>query len=232
MKKLHNPFLVLLFIGLPFTLFAQEPSQAITVSGSSVYNLSPDEIIIRISFQEYFTNSAETLESKISITVVEKEVRTSLTAAAIVEDKITAGEIAFIQPNRNNQYKKPRLNKTLYVCVANTEEFMRLINQLEKDALLNDRITYFSIIEYRHTEKEKYLKQSKAAAFTDAKEKATLILGASARKLGRVINIKEVNQNSGGTGSFYGVDNAGSGATSGFKPVVVSYALEVTFEIL
>jgi uncharacterized protein YggE len=209
-------------------------AQTISVSGKASYNLSPNEIIVEISYQEYFTGPDESDGSKILIEELEKKVLASLETLKIAKDQITMGAATVVQPYRDNNILKRRINKSLYVCVNNSEDYIKLIRQLEKDKLFDKIITAFNLNSYNHTEKEKYYTRSRAEAFQNAKVKAELIVQQAQRKLGKVITIKEMNLSwdNGAKNSFYSLDNSSGEKASGFKPIVISYELEVVFEIL
>ncbi len=212
---------------------AQIPS--ISVTGKASYNLSPNEIIVEISYQEYFTTPDEKEESRVLIEDLEKKVLGSLEVLKIAKDKITMGAAQVVQPYRDNTTMlKRRINKSLYVCVDNSDNYIKLIRQLEKDKLFEKIITQFNLVSYNHTEKEKYLTKSRAEAFKNAKAKAELILAQANQKLGKVVSIKEINYSfdNSSKGSFYSLDNFSNETTSGFKPIVINYELEVVFEIL
>jgi uncharacterized protein YggE len=218
---------------LPFFSAAQDKPSTITVTGAHTHNLSPNEIIINLHYQEYFTNAQENMESKISIVEIEKLVLRSVISAGIRDDKITKGSANFIRPNRNNGFKKGRIDKALFLCVTNTDEYIGLIQQLEKDGLFDNIITQFSINNYNHTEKTRYLRESRSKAFSDAKNKAELILAEANKKVGQVMTIKEINaHNQTGNGGFYDVGNHAEDSISGFQPINISYQLEVVFEIV
>lgn len=204
----------------------------IKVTGVAEYNLSPNEIIVQLSFQEYFTAEPETKANKVKLEVLQEKVMASLKKAAIGKDKITEGGVVVVRPYKHNAELKRRLNKTLYVCVGNVDEYINLTRVLEDDGLFDEIITAFQVSEYKHTEKEKYLTKSRSEAYQDAVKKANLILSASGQKVGKVKQVNELSYRSGNEreGSFYTMDNAGSGI-SGFAPIVISYTLEVTFEI-
>lgn len=226
--------LSLLFISLLTTASAQENKRTITVSGTSEFNLSPNEIIVKISFQEYFTDEAEKSEHKIKIESLEKKVLDAIQKTGLKKDKITSGSVQVIRPYKHGIYYKPRLNKSLFVCVNNTQQYVDLTRMLETDGLFEKAITTFSITQYRHTEKEAYLTKSRNLAYNDAINKAKLILSNSNNQVGQVIRVTEVNKSvsTSSTGSFYTTENATTSSSSGFRPIVISYDLEVVFEIL
>jgi len=211
------------------TASAQNSDRTITVSGSYEYNLSPNEIIVNISFQEYFLDEIEKSENKITIETLEQKLTESIQKSDVKKENITTGAVQLVRPYINGVYLKHRLRKSLLVCIGDTKEFSKLTRTLEADGLFDLVISEFSIIEYRHTDKDSYLKESRSLAYKNAFEKAQLILSQTGGQLGKVIKIEETNKYPNSSGSFYSTHNS-SGA-SGFKPIIISYDLMVTFEI-
>jgi uncharacterized protein YggE len=232
MKILILPMkLLLLCLVFGNTCFAQTTPRTIKVTGSCEYNLSPNEIIIQLDFQEYFTDAAETKASKVKLEVIQEKIMASLTKAGVKKDKITEGGVTVVRPYKHNVETKRRLNKTLYVCVGNVAEFIKLTRTLEEDDMFDQIVTVFQVSEFKHTDKNTYLTKSRSEAYKDAVEKATLILSQSGQKLGKVVTVTEVNKYpNNDKGSFYSFDNAPKD-NSGFAPLVISYTVEVTFEI-
>lgn len=224
--------LLLLCIIITNLSFAQTTPRTIKVTGSAEYNLSPNEIIIQLDFQEYFTDAAETKASKVKLEEIQGKVFASLTKAGVKKDKITEGGVTVVRPYKFNAELKRRLNKTIYVCVANVDEFIKLTRTLEDDNLFDQLITVFQVSEFKHTDKKSFLTKSRAEAYKDAVEKATLILSQSGQKLGKVITVAEINKyTNNDKGSFYSFDNNSAKDVSGFAPIVISYSVEVIFEI-
>ena len=226
--------LIYFFIGFTFfninTLFSQE-IRTITVEGSKTYNLSPNEVVIEIQYEEYYIEN-----DKVTIELIEKQILDVLNSEKIKSDKITFGSISVIRPYNYSikKYEKPRLKKSLYVCLSNSEQYSSLTRSLEKNNLFDTVIKTFGISELRHTEKLTYLEKSRNQAFLDAKSKADLILKNTSGKTGKIIKIQEKSNNyqSSSNKDFYSTDNTTQSESSGFKPIVVSYTLIVTFEIL
>lgn len=216
------------FIGT-FVVYGQETQRIIQVSGTSEYNLSPDEIVISISFEEFFTDENEQASSKIKIEDLQQQVFKVLKAAKIEDKDITSGSVTLVRPRIRNTFKKRRLNQTLLICIKNTTEYIALVREIENAGLFEKVVTDFRIVEYRNTNKEEYLIKSRAKAYANAVEKAELILSHSGEKIGKVLSISEMKENNLNNGGFY--EMANSNNISGFKPIVISYHLQVVFEI-
>lgn len=223
--------LLLIALSTAQAQITQPPS--ITVTGEAAYNLSPDEIIVKISYEEYFTTPEEDPASKVPIEGIEQLVIVSIKEAGVPDDKITMGEARLIRPRVGQRFLRRRINKSLSVCVSNTEEYLRLIRQLEKDGLFEQEVTSFELTEYRHTERRVYEEKCELEALVNARAKAERIASKSGRKLGRVMQVSEVNNKQGNPwdASAYQLTTSSQGA-SGFQGIPVSYAIEVVFELL
>lgn len=223
-------FLLFLLVS-PVAMFAQQ--QTITVTGSYEYNLSPDEVIVGVSYQEYFYTDGEEMK-KMAIEEVEAQVVRAIYKAGIKEDKVTLGDARIIRPYVNGSYQKRRIEKSLYVCVLTTQEFLDLTRSLEAADLFDRMVTAFDIQEYRHTERESYMTKSRAKAFEDAKEKAQVILQSSGQKVGKALQVRELDtaRSPSFDPSFYQVLEVEETPVSGFRPVVIACKVEVVFELL
>ena len=214
--------------------FSQQTMRSISVTGKGEFNLSPNEIIIKIDYEEYFLNGSETAENKVVIEDIEKQVVKAVLAAGIKQEEISMGGVQVVRPYNKGVYQKRRLNKNLFVCVRNTTEYVDLIRSIETAELFDRGVVGFSISEYAHSEKESFLLQSREKAYQNAREKAELILSNSGNKLGQVVSIKEINN--GGRVTFnpntYEAVSSPTSTVSGFKNIVIAYELEVVFEIL
>ncbi len=234
-----STLLTLLFCAASFFTFAQtDQAKTITVTGSSSINVSPNEIIIEIRYQEYFKGE-EQEANRVTIEKIEEKVLAALGKAKIDDEKITLGGISVIRPSiyKNNERidLKRRLSKTLFICVETTDQLLKVVRQLEAAKLMDEVLTAFEIVETRHTDIEAFEKQVKIDAFKDAQNKANLILSSSNQKPGAVITVKEfVQQPVRGlefSGSTYEVVPSTSSQISGFKPIQVTYKIEVVFGI-
>jgi len=239
MRSLYQTTCLAIVISIAtLSLQAQPESRTIQVTGTATVNVSPNEIILEIRYQEYFEGE-EAEENRITIDQIEAQVLKALGKAEVEDDKITLGGISVVRPSfyQHNEriFLKRRLSKTLVVCVATTDELLNVVRQLEAAKLMDEVITDFEIVETKNTEIEDFKKQVKVDAFKDAREKAELILSTSTQKPGAVLSIKELPKTGSpsmmGVPSTYGVVETPAAAISGFKPIQVTYRVEVMFEI-
>ncbi|MCG8332728.1 MAG: SIMPL domain-containing protein [Chitinophagales bacterium] len=237
--QLKTIYLSILFCVATLLTFAQTEDHTIKVTGSSTVNVSPNEIIIKVQYQEYFDGD-EREENRVTIDQIEAKVLKALGKARIEDDKITLGGISVVRPSiyRNNErvFLKRRLNKSLFICVVDTDQLLKVVRALEEAQLMDEVITIFEIVETKHTDIEDFKKQVKIDAFKDAVEKANLILSTSEQQVGDVINVKEYKPYQQPnpmefSPSTYEVAETPSSQISGFKPIQVTYRIEVVFEI-
>lgn len=230
--------LIVFFCVISLLSIAQPEPRTIKVTGSSTVNVSPNEIIIEIQYQEYFKGE-EQEDNRVSIDQIEGKVLKALGKAKIKDEKITLGGINVIRPSiyKNNEriYQKRRLSKSLFICVENTDQLLNVVRRLEDARLMDEIITTFQIVETRHTNIENFKKQTKIDAFKDAQEKANLILSTSNQKPGAVLKVNEMPKLPTIVREFsestYEAVTSPNSRISGFKPIQVSYTIEVVFVI-
>ncbi|GJM35111.1 MAG: hypothetical protein DHS20C18_41120 [Saprospiraceae bacterium] len=237
--KTKQAYLTLIFcIASLFAVAQTNEARTISVTGSATTNVSPNEIIIEVRYEEYF-NGEEQEANRVTIEKIEEKVLTALGKAKIKDEKITLGGINVIRPSiyKNNERidLKRRLSKALFICVETTDQLLKVVRQLEAAQLMDEVITTFEIVETRHTDVEEFKKQVKIDAFKDAWSKANLILSTSNQKPGAVLTVKESPQQpTNGMeifGSTYDVVASPASRISGFKPILVSCNIEVVFSI-
>lgn len=210
------------------SLNAQE--KTITVTGESTIQISPNEIILRIDYQEYWDTPKN--EVKTTIKTIEKQVLKALKVAGVKDKNVTLGAVTLLRDYDRNKriYTNRRLSKRLNVCVYSSDEIEKVIEVLEADNLFEKAIAQFQIASTRHTDKEAFEKQAKREAIVDAKNRANLILDAVGKKTGEILKVKELSgsgtQKSGD--SFYSVQSENN---SGVSAITVVYKVEAVFEI-
>ncbi len=234
MKNILVPFAALLI--LAGQTFAQE-DKTITVSGKSTLQLSPNEIILAITFKEYWTDNNFT--ERVLLEDIERKLMDALRSAKVKEKNITHSAVTLLRDYDRNlrRYHNHHLSKTLSVCVYSADEIQAVIEALRQKALLGKAISGFRISDLRHTEVDQYKQQVKTEAIQNARANGKLIVEALGKKLGDIVTIKEVksfnnwrsNDNNGT--SFYSTANASGSDGSGVSPITITYELEAVFEI-
>ncbi len=223
-------FLLITILSLS-NLTAQETQEkTITVTGESTIQISPNEIILRIDYSEYWATQKN--EVKTTIKTIEAQILKALKIAGVKDKNITLGGVTLLREYDRSKriYTNRRLSKQLNVCVYSSDEIEQVIEILEADNLFEKAITQFLIASTRHTDKEEFEKQAKKEAIIDAKEKANLVLSAVGKKVGEILKVKELS-GSGTTNSgdsFYSVQ---SNNNSGVSAMTVVYRVETIFQI-
>ncbi len=210
-----------------------EPN-TIMVKGESVVQLAPNEIIISIRYEEYYSDGGT---QKTDIETIERQLMKALKTAGIKDQHITQSAVQLTRTydRSKRKYEKNRLYKTINVCVFNAEEIANLINVLERASLFDKEITNFRISDMRHTDMEKYKEQAKVEAIKDAKAKAELLLSTLGKKVGDISKIREItnkylwNRPTDDGMSFYGIPQGNE--NSGISPISITYELEAVFKI-
>jgi len=209
--------------------YAQD-QKIITVTGQSSIQLSPNEIIIAITYSEYWNLPDRT--KKTPITDIEKVVVQSLQSAGVKDKNMTFSAVRLTREYDRNKHRfdKRTLSKSVNICVYNADEIAEVIAALEQAGLLERAVTEFRIAEVRHTEMEDYQKQTRVAAVEDAKANAKLIVNTLGKQLGNIISVKEVKANK-DTKGISAYSTANPGTNSGVSAMTISYELEIVFEI-
>ncbi len=209
--------------------YAQD-QKTITVTGQSSTQLSPNEIIIAITYSEYWNLPDQT--KKTPITDIEKVVIQSLNSAGVKDKNMTFSAVRLAREYDRNKhrYHKRTLSKSVSICVYNADEIAKVIAALEQTGLLERAVTEFRIAEVRHTDMEDYQRQTRVAAVEDAKANAKLIINTLDKQLGNIISVKEVKANK-DTQGMSAYSTANPEANSGVAAMTISYELEIVFEI-
>jgi len=199
----------------------------IQVKGSAEMSIPPDNIELQIALQEYTR-----LDKKIGLIKVEDKVKKILTKNSIPIDKLTFSNSSYNWyywwQNRNRSIR--RQNYTIKLQ-ADTD-FLQLVKDLNIKGVRSIRISNTS-----HQEIQKFRKEVKIAAIKAAKEKATYLLESVDENVGKVLFVKEMNENSWWARNNNLVSNVvvNSGDESGFdnvSDIKLRYEIEARFEIM
>jgi uncharacterized protein YggE len=158
-------------------------NRIITVTGSAEMIVPPDEIELEITMTEY--NSSSTI-SKIELSVMK----------LLLGNNVSKEEVAF-----NGSYTSfywyywwhhrndTRKSKKLIVTLDAKTDFMKLVRDLDKEYISHIRITKTS-----NKDIQKLRRQVKIEAIKAAKAKANYLLGAIDEKVGRLMQVDELDE--------------------------------------
>jgi uncharacterized protein YggE len=170
-----------------------EDGRYITVTGSAEVNVQPDEIELEIVLQEYGDQY-----NKTDLTKIEKEFFNVLEKNNISMDKVTFNNAGYYWyywwTYRNNFYKEKRYN----VKLDKTTDFLSLMKDLDRKGVSSLRIAKTTNEQLQTLRKEVKIQSVQAA-----RDKARYLLESIDEKIGRVMAIEEIPDNS----NYYWRDN-------------------------
>lgn len=183
MKKL---ILSAIFVSTFLTTFSQvlDTRKKIEVTGAAEQEVTPDEIYVAISLQEYMTTN----KKKVSIEDLEKQLQTAVIKANIATTDFMINNISSYQ----NYWEKKR--NPMFLA---SKQYTLKLKDLTK---LNDIVSavdakgvaYTNIESYSHSKLEMFKKDLKLKALQSAKEKANFLLTGIGEKMGGAIDIQEI----------------------------------------
>ena len=221
-------------IALTFlTGFSQvlDTRKKIEVTGAAEQEITPDEIFIAISLQEYMTTN----KKKISIEELEKQLQTAVIKAGIANTDFMINNISSYQ-NYWEKKKNPMFlaSKQYTLKVKDLTKLNDIISAVDPKG-----IAYTNVESYSHSKLETYKKDLKIKALQNAKEKANSLLNGIGEKMGGAMDIQEIyneyapqpmyrNTMSMKTQS---AEDAAPMPDIDFKKIKLSYQIRAVFEI-
>ena len=174
-------------IALTFlTGFSQilDTRKKIEVTGAAEQEITPDEIFIAISLQEYMTTN----KKKVSIEELEKQLQTAVMKAGIANTDFMINNISSYQ-NYWEKKKNPMFlaSKQYTLKVKDLTKLNDIISAVDPKG-----IAYTNVESYSHSKLDTYKKDLKIKALQNAKEKANSLLNGIGEKMGGAMDIQEI----------------------------------------
>ena len=174
-------------IALTFlTSFSQilDTRKKIEVTGAAEQEITPDEIFIAISLQEYMTTN----KKKVSIEDLEKQLQTAVMKAGIANTDFMINNISSYQ-NYWEKKKNPMFlaSKQYTLKVKDLTKLNDIISAVDPKG-----IAYTNVESYSHSKLDTYKKDLKIKALQNAKEKANSLLNGIGEKMGGAMDIQEI----------------------------------------
>ena len=174
-------------IALTFlTGFSQilDTRKKIEVTGAAEQEITPDEIFIAISLQEYMTTN----KKKVSIEDLEKQLQTAVIKAGIANTDFMINNISSYQ-NYWEKKKNPMFlaSKQYTLKVKDLTKLNDIISAIDPKG-----IAYTNVESYSHSKLDTYKKDLKIKALQNAKEKANSLLNGIGEKMGGAMDIQEI----------------------------------------
>jgi uncharacterized protein YggE len=168
----------------------EDQTKKIEVTGSAEMEVSPDEIYVNFTVQEYYDKQ----KKKIDIDQIQKDFLDKCSKAGIGKERIQIQNMSgFDQSNwywRKKKKEQPDLlaSSTYTIKFSSAADIDKLVNLLDDNATSNMRISRTS-----HSQIEEYRKQIKTKALQAAKSKAQYLCESIGEKVGKTIYIQEIN---------------------------------------
>jgi uncharacterized protein YggE len=237
MKK----FLVILFLLVTRISYSQtavvveDKTKKIEVTGSAEMEVSPDEVYVNFTLQEYYDKQ----KKKIDIDQIQKDFLDKCSKAGISKERIQIQNMSgFDQSNwywRKKKKEQPDLlaSSTYIIKFGSASDIDKLVNLLDDNATSNMYISRTS-----HSQIEEYRKQIKTKALQAAKAKAQYLCESIGEKIGKTIYIQEINNDFGQPRPYMGaysntMDMQAKSANEGieFQVIKIRYEVLARFEI-
>lgn len=229
MKKI---FATLLLAGTFLSGFSQvlDTRKKIEVTGAAEQEITPDEIYIAISLQEYMTST----KKKISIEELEKQLQTAVIKAGIANDDFMINNISAYQ----NYWEKKRnpmflASKQYTLKVKDLNKLNSIISAVDPKG-----VAYTNVESYTHSKLEMYKRDLKVKALQNAKEKANSLLMGIGEKMGGALDIQEIYNEyipqpmyRGMMAKAESMDAVASMPDIDFKKIKLNYQIRAVFEI-
>jgi len=203
----------------------------VVVRGTATMEVVPNSIKIRVTLRERYIGKQE-----LDIVILDSKFNSIVQSLSIDPSNITLDEFS----SDYSKYRRKRADvfasKDYIVTLANITVATQLLKQL------NEADFESFMFSKSHTDIISYRKQVKANAVKASKEKAMYLLEAVDGNIGKLLVLKElVNEDAeykryrnamNGSNSYLPSATTMSRILGGFDPIVISYSMDATFEII
>ena len=232
MKKI----LALAFLSLfAVTAFSQnvDTRHKIEVTGSAETEVTPDIIYISISLKEYFKDNNN--RKKVEIEDLESQLQSAVIKAGIPKENFTINNISSYTDYWNRK-KDPAFlaSKQYRIKVSDLTKLNDILSAVDPKG-----IAYSNIDGYDYSKMESLKKELKIKALLAAKEKALYLTAALGQKVGKAMEIQEINNEyypqpmyRANTMMKSDVSEAAAMPEIDFKKIKLNYQMRTVFEIL
>jgi uncharacterized protein YggE len=209
----------------------------IEVAGFAEIEVVPDEIYFNISLREYFEDE-KNQKDKVIISTLEKQLIKAIADAGLPKEALSVSGVGGYQ-NYTDKKKKPATfleAKQYELKVSSAEKLDGIMSKVESRG-----VQYANVSRVDHSKKEELKKQVKIDALKAAKEKATYLVASLDQKLGKVLEIKELDENlsfpqpmfAKNVRAFAQTESADMAADSDvqYQKIKISYRMQAAFEI-
>lgn len=233
-----NKLLTIAFVALfSVSAMAQQVDlrKKITVSGSAETEVTPDIIYLSISLKEYFKDNNN--KKRVEITELENQLYKAVLKAGIAKEDLMINNISSYSYTTEKKKNPDFLASKQYrLKVTDLNKWNEIIAAIDSKG-----IAYTNIDSYDYSKIEDLKKELKIKALLAAKAKATYMVEALGDKLGSVIDIQDLNNESYPQPVYRNymmkasADMAGAEAAPApeidFKKIKLNFVVNTVFEI-
>ena len=168
----------------------QEPQKFIEVTGSSQFEIEPDEFVFIIGIREYWEEEfekktkPENYRTKIPIYQIEKYLLSTLEKLGVKKENIRTVEIGNYWRERGKDFLIGKRFEITLTDFNMVDRILAKANTIEID--------YMGIGELKNKNMEQFRMQGKVEALKAARSKAGYMLASIDKKVGEVISIIEL----------------------------------------
>jgi uncharacterized protein YggE len=206
----------------------------ITVSGTAEQEVTPDIIYLSISLKEYLKDGNS--KKKVEITDLENQLFNAIQKAGLAKENLTINSLSSYNTVAEKK-KNPEflVAKQYRLKVTDLNKWNEIIGSVDPKG-----VAYTNIESYDYSKIEVLKKELKIKALQAAKLKATYLVEALGDKLGSVIDIQEVNNESYPQPVYRTnmmmarsavADESAAAPEIDFKKIKLSYIMNTVFEI-
>jgi len=236
-KHIMKKLFVLAFVALfSVSAMAQQVDlrKKITVSGTAETEVTPDIIYLSISLKEYLKDGNS--KKKVEINDLETQLFNAVQSAGIAKENLMINNLSSYN-TIGEKKKNPDflVSKQYRLKVTDLNKWNAIIGSVDAKGVASTNID-----SYDYSKIESLKKDLKVKALQAAKLKATYLVEALGDKLGSVIDIQEINNESFPQPVYRSsmmmmrsasADEAGASQEIDFKKIKLSYVMNTVFEI-
>jgi uncharacterized protein YggE len=230
-----------IFAAVPAFSQVKEPLLSvpnIEVAGFAEMEVVPDEIYFSVSLREFFEDE-KNQKNKVNISTLEKQLLKAVSDAGLPKEALSVSGLGGYQ-NYYDKKKKPATfleSKQYELKVSGPEKLDGILSKIEARG-----VQYANVARVDHSKKEEFKKQVKIDALKAAKAKAEYLVASLDQKLGKVLEIKELDENlyfpqpvfaKANVRAFAQAESADSVQDSDvqYQKIKISYRMQAAFEI-
>lgn len=209
----------------------------IEVAGFAEMEVVPDEIYFNISLREFFQDE-KNQKDKVNITTLEKQLIKAVADAGLPKEALSISGVGGYQNYVDKKKKRATFleAKQYELKVASPEKLDGILSKVESRG-----VQYANVSRVDHSKREEFKKQVKIDALKTAKTKAEYLVAALNNTLGKVLSVKELDENLYFPQPVFAKANLRTMAAESadavqdsdvqFQKIKISYRMQAAFEI-